>query len=316
MVASVLSQKYKTQKTIGNHNNHIGVPLTLFQLQDDDEVIVVEMGMNHAGEISVLSQAAAPDIAVITNIGDAHIENFENREGILRAKLEITDGLKPNGVFIVNGDDPLLSKQSNAIKCRLDEALVAPLGIEGSQYTYGDTTLHIPQPGKHMVMNALLAAKVGELLGLTPEQIKDGIAAFTPSENRMEVISAHGMKIINDAYNANPSAMKATLEILQYADGRKVAILGDMFELGDRAQALHREVGLFAAEQGVTLIAIGTLAKHMADAYNEVSQSALHFPDKAAFLSQWKAILKPGDTVLIKASNGMAFMEIVKELTQ
>jgi UDP-N-acetylmuramoyl-tripeptide--D-alanyl-D-alanine ligase len=317
MIASVLSQKYKIKKTEGNYNNHIGVPLTLFQLEEGDEAIVVEMGMNHAGEIHKLSMAATPDIAVITNIGDAHIENFENREGILQAKLEITDGLHENGLLIVNGDDALLNNKYNfkTIYCHMRDTVIEPLGMAGSRFTLGDRLAHLKLPGGHMVMNALLAAAVGEALGLDPAQIVKGIENFNPSDNRMEFITVHGMQIINDSYNANPSAMKAAIQSMEGIKTRRVCVLGDMFELGGHAEALHREVGRFTAEQGAILVAVGNLARYMADGYMELKRDGLfYFPDKNSFLAVWPDILRPGDTVLVKASNGMGFTEIIEAL--
>jgi UDP-N-acetylmuramoyl-tripeptide--D-alanyl-D-alanine ligase len=317
LTASVMSQGFKTKKTDGNFNNHIGVPLTLFGLDEGDEVIVVEMGMNHAGEIRELSLAAAPDIAVITNIGDSHIENFENREGIFRAKMEITDGLKANGVLIVNGDDPLLNKNDRhkTILCHIDKTSVVPLGLDGVRYHYKGQGINIPLPGEHMISNTLLAAAVGETMGLTLRQIAKGIESFTPSPDRMSFIQANGMQIINDSYNANPASMKAAISVLKDIKGRRVCILGDMFELGRHAEPLHREVGVYAALQGVNLITIGPLAKHAADGYETAGNyKAVRFPDKSSFLLAWRDMLEPGDTVLLKASNGMAFNEVLEGL--
>jgi UDP-N-acetylmuramoyl-tripeptide--D-alanyl-D-alanine ligase len=317
IIASVLAQQYKTKKTMGNFNNHIGVPLTLFSLEGGDEAIVVEMGMNHAGEIRLLSQAARPDIAVITNIGDSHIENFGSRDGILQAKMEIIEGLKPDGLLIVNGDDPLLKRgyACKTLYCHMDVSSIIPLGLRGTRYHYKGQGINIPLPGEHMVSNALLAVAVGETLGLSPAQIARGIESFTPSENRMAFVEIGGMQVINDSYNASPASVKAAISVMQGLENRRVCILGDMLELGTHAEALHREVGIYAAQQGVNLITIGTLARHIAEGYMTHSKyKAMHFSDKQGFLDKWRDILEPGDVVLLKASNAMAFNEILEGL--
>jgi UDP-N-acetylmuramoyl-tripeptide--D-alanyl-D-alanine ligase len=282
IIASVLSQQYKTQKTKGNFNNHIGMPLTVFQLKPDTEVMVLEMGMNHAGEISVLSRAAAPDIAVITNIGDAHIENLGSRENILKAKLEILEGLPESGVVVLNGDDPLLAPLASGLRERFARVLlpslknpesgpvslsdIVELGIDGTRCRLHINNqfgpLHIPLPGEHMLSNALTAAAVGEALGLSVQQIANGIAAFAPSGDRMAFIEANGLHIVNDIYNANPSSMKAAISMLKGIEStRRVCVLGDMFELGSHAENLHREVGRHAGQQGIDLlVTIGPMA--------------------------------------------------------
>jgi len=274
MISYVLARKFKTQKTLGNFNNDIGLPLSIFQLTPEDEVLVLEMGMNHGGEIHELSLVGAPDIAVITNIGDAHIENFENREGILHAKLEILDGLSPGGVAIFNGNDPLLTgpiakakaarfkllyPNSSNIKSMSENNIAGGLShfvIDGQ-----DVHVNLALPGSHMVMNALLAAAVGIEMGLTPEEIAQGFDDFTPPAGRLTLMELKGMTVINDAYNANPASMQEAIKVVISQEGRKVCVLGDMNELGQVSQARHKEIGAFAAEAGIDmLVTIGKMA--------------------------------------------------------
>ena len=323
---------------MGNFNNDIGLPLSIFQLTADTQVLVLEMGMNHANEITELSKVGAPDIAVIANIGDAHIENFANREGILHAKLEIVDGLHPSGIVVLNGDDPLLTgaiaiektKQFTVRYPSSDNIIKAePLGITATRCHFcidgQDIHLTVPLPGNHMVMNALLAATVGIEMGLTPEEIAQGFDQLEPPGGRLTIREANGMTIIDDTYNANPQAMREAIKVLLLESGdktttRRVCILGDIFELGHVAEDRHREVGAFAATAGIDLlIAIGSLARYMYEGYTAATDrvfTALHFADAAQFLAQWQTILFPGDIVLVKASRGMAFERIVEKIAE
>ena len=319
IIASVLSQKYKTLKTQGNFNNDIGLPLTLLSRKSDHEALVLEMGMNHRGEISILSKIGRPTICMITNIGDAHIENLGSREGILQAKAEIFDGLQDGGTVILNGDDPLLtglpavSHAGKTIYCRMaDATFIKYHGLKGTSCRIFGTEVYIPLPGDHMIMNALMAFATGLELGLTPSQIAEGIKSFTPTGHRMAISEvgsgSSAMTIINDTYNASPPSMKAAIDMLVNADQsdtktRKVCIFGDMFELGDFAEEMHKDVGQYAREKIDLLISIGELSRHM-DAEH-------HFETKESFVKEWKTILRPGDTVLIKASRGMKLEEII-----
>jgi len=353
MIYHILARKYKTKKTLGNFNNDIGLPLSIFQLEADDEALVLEMGMNHAMEIHELSKTGTPDIAVITHIGDAHIENFADRTGILHAKLEIVDGLKPDGTVILNGDDVLLTgdiaanktasfkvqypNSQNIVSVKPAGAnSTAAIGAElapardsqfpklfsGSECHFNwrgqDIRLTVPLPGAHMVMNALLATAVGVEMGVSPEEISRGFDDFVPPSGRLSVEKINGMTVINDAYNANPAAMRESLKILSTDTARKVAILGDMNELGHVAEARHREIGAFAAEMGIDLlVAIGTLSRFMYDAFCheglEKPKHKLYFPTVDEFL-QCHDLLLPGDTVLVKASRGMEFERIIEKI--
>ena len=316
IIASVLSQKYKTLKTVGNFNNDIGLPLTLLGRKKEHEAMVLEMGMNHLGEIRVLSKIGRPDICLITNIGDAHIENLGSREGILKAKSEIFEGMKQGGTVILNGDDPLLAAlpkvphAKKTIYCSMNDVCnIKHMGLPGTTCEIYGTPVKVPLPGAHMIMNAIMAFAVGRELGVTPQQIAEGIKAFKPPGHRMAITEANGMTVVNDAYNASPSSMKAAIDIMCEIEGRKVCILGDMLELGDFAQALHEEVGDYAAAKKMDLlIAIGPLSKHM--------RRAVYFETKEAFLAKWHQYLKQGDTVLIKASRGMALESIAEEISK
>ena len=330
MIASILTKKFRTKKTIGNFNNDIGMPLSVFELRDLDEVIVLEMGMNHAGEIAPLSLAAEPDIVVITNIGDAHIENFENREGILHAKLEIIEGLKKTGCAFFNGDDPLLTgsiaqkktaglsvfyPNSANIVCAKSQGL---MGTE-CHFNWQNTDVHVnvPLPGSHIVTNALLTTAVCLGLGCTPEDIAAGFKDFEPSAGRLNITNTGGMTIINDIYNSSPDALKGSLRILAEQSGRKVAILGDMLELGHMAVVRHKEAGEFVAELGIdVLITSGDLAKYIHESYAAASEKgiALHFDTKGDFIAKKDDVLIEGDTVLVKASRGAKFEEIMVSL--
>jgi len=328
MIYHVLSRKFKTKKTIGNFNNDIGLPLSIFQLEPEDEVLVLEMGMNHAGEIHELSLTGAPDITVITHIGDAHIENFENRTGILHAKLEIVDGLAPDGVVILNGDDPLLTGEIATEKVKAFRVLypsskniieAEPMGLQKTHCHFNwkeqDIIITVPVPGAHMVMNAFLAVAVGVEMGISADEITLGFNDFAPPEGRLSVETANDMVIINDVYNANPAAMKEAIKVLHSPEtakhSRRVAILGDMNELGHVAKERHFEVGEFANKSGLDLlVAIGELSKHIYDGFNN-PQKSLYFKTVGEFLSQLKEILRSGDIVLVKASRGMAFENIV-----
>jgi UDP-N-acetylmuramoyl-tripeptide--D-alanyl-D-alanine ligase len=332
MIAEVLAQKFKVKKTIKNFNNEIGVPLSIFQTEADDEMLVLEMGMNHAGEISELSRTGAPDIAVITHIGDAHIENFENREGILRAKLEIIDGLRAGGKIILNGGDPLLTGEIAAEKIKGVEAIFAggeniveaePQGLQETRckFNWRGEEIHVtvPIPGAHMVSNALLASVVGIETGVSPAQISAAFEKFKPPEGRLNIFEAADMTIIDDVYNANPASMLEAIKVLCREDSRRrVAVLGDMNELGHVAEARHREVGEFAASSGVNLlISIGKHARKIHEGFFYTSKNAIaiHFETLDEFFSK-KSFFQKGDLILVKASRGMQFEKIISKIKE
>ena len=331
VIASVLKEKYRTLKTQGNFNNECGLPLTIFEMNEEHQVSVLEMGINHFGEMRKLSTVASPDICVITNIGVAHLEFLKTREGIMQEKTQMFQDMKPGGSVVLNGDDPLLStigpvKGSDPIFYGLDQDKnviyatdVEPLGLKGTSCTIhlpeGSFSCVVPIPGIHMVSNALAGSAVGSKLGLTTEEIKRGIESLPSIPGRNHIIQTDRLILLDDCYNANPVSMKASLDVLNMGIGRKVAVLGDMGELGPDYAALHRSVGEYAAEIGIDLVcAIGPMSKEIAEGAASDGTKALWFETKADFLAQTKDILKDGDNVLIKASHGMEFPEIVEAL--
>lgn len=330
-IASVLEQKYKTHKTRGNFNNEVGVPLTLLSMPEDTQAAVVEMGINHFGEMRRLSRMVKPDICVMTNIGQCHLEFLGSRDGILKAKSEIFDFMNPEGWVCLNGDDDKLAsieevrgKKPVRFGFSADNDIwadeVVGKGLLGStaRIHAGEMNFQaeIPLPGAHMIRNALAATAVGQKLGLTAEQIAVGIASVQAVSGRSRVAEAGGLVLIDDCYNANPVSMKAAIDLLSLALGRKVAVLGDMFELGEKEKELHAEVGAYAAAHGVDcLLCAGKLSESMYAAAKEAGmKDAHHFPDREALLLQLEKLLRPGDSVLIKASHGMGYEKIVETL--
>lgn len=334
MIAAVLSAEFNVLKTQGNFNNEIGMPLTLFNLDDTHEVAVIEMGMNHFNEIHRLSVTAVPNIAVITNVGTSHIENLGSREGILKAKLEILDGLKEDGLVCLNGDNDLLS----SVQLTKEDVLTYGEGINNDYrcenvYTKGHDTyatvitptdtfdIVIPALGVHMVYNSLVAIMIAQRLGMTKEKILKGLQTYTPSKMRMNISkTTTDITILDDAYNASVDSMKASLKVLvDYEnEGRKIAILGDMFEMGEFAPEFHQQVGEYVADLDVdVLCCVGELALYIAKGASSKTKESLtinYYKDKADLICNLSHILKPQDTVLLKASRGMHFEEIVKAI--
>lgn len=333
MIASVLAQKYKVLKTAGNFNNEIGLPLTVFNITDKHEVAVLEMGISFFGEMERLSRIAQPDICVITNIGVCHMENLKSRDGILQAKTEMFRHMQPGADIILNGDDDKLAtvtmvndSKPTFFGLSSDRDVYATdienLGLKGTACTLnfpeGSIRVTIPIPGAHMVYNALAGASVGRKLGLTLEEIKAGVEALTPVAGRNNMIETGHYMLIDDCYNANPISMKASLDVLGYALGRKVAILGDMFELGTNEKEMHCEVGTYAASHNIdVLICIGNLAMEIAAGAKSIADTQTKvytFPTKEDFLEHRDEILKEQDSILIKASHGMNFPVLVEAL--
>lgn len=332
IVSSVVGTKYKVQKTQGNLNNHIGLPLTILSL-DDHEALVVEMGMNNLGEISLLSKIAKPNIAIITNVGTSHIGNLGSRENILKAKLEILDGMSENGTLIINNDNDLLhswvenySGNLNIIKYGIEnesnfKAININLKENSSTFEINFNNklekIEVPVGGIHFVYNALCATAVGAMLKISIEDINSGIKNFELSKNRMEIINlSNGAKIINDCYNANYDSMKAAINYLSKTENtRKIAVLGDMLELGEFSQELHEKVGAEVIENKIDiLITVGELGKIIGNKVLEKNEKVFMFNKNEEAINKIKSIIKNGDIVLIKASNGMKFKEIVEEL--
>lgn len=327
MIAAVLSQRFSTLKTQANFNNAIGTPMTLLNLAPEHQAAVIETGMNHFGEIRYLGEMVRPTVAVITNVGDAHIENLGGtRQGILQAKCEIFENLQPGGLAVLNGDDELLSGLTLPFetvlcgrheRCGVRVTNVTEHGIEGVTCTVTTKRdvyeVSIPSPGAYMIYPAAMAIAIGEHLGLTKAELLSGIAAYRPVGSRMHLVRCGGDRIIiDDCYNANPQAMAEALRILaQTEHPRRMAVLGDMGELGDLTEQAHRDMGALTRTLGLdTVVAVGPKAKAIQDANPDV----LWFPTVAEALSAIRAAFTAGTAVLVKASHAMHFTDIVKDL--
>jgi len=332
MVASVLAQKYVVEKTQGNYNNHIGVPLTILKWNEKTEAAVVEMGMNHFNEISVLTKIAKPTVAIITNIGTAHIGNLGSRENILKAKLEILEGLKENGNKILNNDNDLLNN------CDTKKYQKITYGIKNkSNYMAKNIIMEefnskyeikinnekfeviVPVAGEHFIYNSLCAIAVGETLGIKTEKIINGIKKFELTGKRNEIIEINNLKIINDYYNASYDSMQASLQVISNINAkRKIAILGDMLELGEHSEKLHKKVGTEVARNKIdVLLTVGEFSKYIAQEANKLGVKEVYsFDTKEECIKKLKEIINKEDCILIKASNGMNFGEISKYLQE
>lgn len=332
MIASVLSVKFNTLKTAGNFNNEVGLPLTVFNIREEHEAAVLEMGISDFGEMHRLSKIARPDICVITNIGLCHLEFLGDRDGVLRAKSEIFDFAAPGAKAIVNGDDDKLQtlKSRNDLDCisfGMDESNdvyaenIENLGLDGLKCNIctpaGDFSAHIHIPGMHMVYNALAGTCVGLHVGLTLKEIKAGIENAQTISGRNNIIHTKKYTVMDDCYNANPVSMKASLDVLATALGRKIAILGDMGELGTDEKLLHFGVGEHAAAKQIDLLlCVGTLSEEIVKGALSVNpdMNALLFETKEKLLEKLPELLNKGDSILVKASHFMQFDKIVKAL--
>ena len=332
LIASVVATKYKTLKTEGNNNNNIGLPLTILKLKDH-EALVIEMGMNHFGEISLLTDIAKPTLAVITNIGTSHIGNLGSRENILKAKLEILEGMKVPKI-IINNDNDLLHKWYEENK---EDIEIHTFGIEnesdvnaqnielredGSTFNAVSKTenLHIQVPvgGEHFVYNALCATEVGKILEIQNEKIQNGIAQFELTKKRMDIRQLeNGAILINDSYNASYESMKASLEFLEnYTGTRKIAVLGDMLELGEYSADLHRKVGEEVAKRNIDiLICRGENSKYIIqEAEKNPKIQTYYMHSNEQIVEKLGREIEKGDVILVKASNAMKFFEICQKL--
>ena len=332
IVANVVSKKYKTLKTEGNNNNNIGLPFTILRLQDE-EVAVIEMGMNHFGEISLLTSIAKPTICIITNIETSHIGNLGSRENILKAKLEILEGSKKEAV-IINNDNDLLhkwyeeNKENYNIKTygikEQSDIMAKEIKLEENKSTFTckinnvEEEINVPVGGEHFILNALCAITIGEVLKIEEDKIKEGIESFELTKKRMDIVELkNGIKIINDAYNASLESMKASLKVLSEFKERKIAVLGDMFELGDFAEELHKKVGKEVVKNNIDiLIACGENARYIADVAREkMDKENVYILRKTEEIKPLlEKIVKNNDVILFKASNGMKFYKIAEEV--
>ena len=340
MISAVLSQKYNVLKTEGNFNNEIGLPLTILRIRREHEVAVVEMGISEFGEMHRIAKVAKPDICVMTNIGQCHLENLIDRDGVLRAKSEIFDFLKPDGHIVLNGnDDKLITVQEvkgvkpvfyyvedgTAKKEDLPYEITAD-AIENKGLRGLNANLHFPEeicqihepiPGVHNVYNACAAACVGRIMGLTNEEICEGIAHAKTIAGRTNLITLGDVLIIDDCYNANPVSMKASLDVLAQADGRKIAVLGDMGELGENEREMHYDVGKYAANTGVDILfCCGTLSEELAKGAQRGHTKVMYFADREKLTQTLINFVEAGDTVLVKASHFMEFPKIIKAMEE
>ena len=330
MIASVLSQKYQVLKTMGNFNNEIGVPLTIFRIDDCHEAAVLEMGMNHFGEMHRLSKMVRPTHCVFTNIGVAHLEHLGSRDGILKAKAEMLDYAAEDAVLVINGDDDklnILKDRAVTFGCSPSSQVWAEhienLGLDGIRCRIHAKGQHmdvtIPLPGTHMVYNACAGVCLGLSLGLSMEQIQKGIETLKPLSGRSNILHTGRYTLIDDCYNANPVSMCAMLDVLNQALTRKVAILGDMGELGPDTESLHASVGKHLGTLHIDLlVTIGTLSRSIHDAAGTASPNTvcLHYDTRSQFLTEAGKILQEGDSILIKASHSMQFEQILSALSK
>ena len=330
MIASVLQTTYRVGKTPVNHNNDIGMPMAVLDMQADTQIAVLEMGMNHFREIAYLTSIAKPDVAVIINIGNMHIEHLGSMEGILQAKLEILEGMTEDGKIVLNGDDALLWNHN-----RLADVPAQYFGVQNSdatvralnvtqdngclrftaKYPGGEFAVTLMLEGEHYVADALAAITVGLALGVTQENIAEGLLHFRTMEGRQEIFEKNGITIIKDCYNAGPESMNAALSVLSNKTGRRIAVLGDMLELGGCASAEHYKVGRIAAEKADMLFCYGPNSIRML--YGALTggmpkEKARAFTDRDMLVKALKHSLKPGDVVLFKGSRGMR-MELALE---
>ncbi|EGQ2811817.1 UDP-N-acetylmuramoyl-tripeptide--D-alanyl-D-alanine ligase [Staphylococcus pseudintermedius] len=330
MLENVLSGKFRVQKTQGNYNNEIGMPLTILELNEDTEVSILEMGMSGFHEIELLSNIAQPDFAVITNIGESHMQDLGSREGIAKAKFEIVSGLKSDGYFIYDGDEPLLKPHvetltsahqvsvglsaKNDMQCQMVSHLE-----EGITFTVNDdVTYTIPILGEHNMRNAMIAIAVGRIMGLTDEQIQQQLTSLKLTDMRMQKFMApNGAMVINDAYNASPTSMKAAIDTLSHMKGETILVLGDVLELGEQSRQLHESVGAYLENKGIhQLYTFGEGAMAIHEKGKAYVNEAIHFDQKDKLMRYLTSIVEQHSVVLVKASRGMHLEEVVEALVE
>ncbi len=330
MIATVLSGTYIVSKTPENFNNDLGMPMAILGMEEDTQVGVLEMGMSHAGEISYLSKIAKPDIGVITNIGVMHMENFESQDGILRAKMEIVHGMKEGGRLCLYGDDKLLWDVRQQIsqnvtwfgknnpQCQVQAENVCRTE-SGLQFTVRSGKnrfpVTLPLEGEHYVADALAAVSVGLSMGVAPEQIALRLSRFRNIAGRQETFQAKGCSIINDSYNAGPESMEAALKVLGSRQGRHIALLGDMLELGERTEKAHYQLGKVASQYADLLLALGPNASQVAQGAQQAGMSEERifvFSDGNAMAEKLKQIYHSGDVLLFKGSHGIHVEKVLE----
>ncbi len=326
MIFSVLRKRFKTLKTQGNLNNEVGLPLTLFGLDKSYQAAVIEMGMSHFDEISRLSQTASPDIGVITNVGVSHIENLGDRKGILKAKLEIKDGLSGEYPLILNADNDMLCNIGGDVMfygidspgCDVRAENISSQDMRTSFdiiYDGGSYRAAVPAVGTHNVYNALAAFCVGVQLGIDINSILQGLSEYENTGMRQNIVNYGGITVIEDCYNASPDSMRASLDVLSSlgVKGKKIAVLGDMLELGSRSGEFHREIGKYAAKKADVLLCFGQYAQDLINGAAPTGIRAVGFDDKNELAQFLNDIGEEGDAVLIKASRGVRFEDVINK---
>ena len=329
MIAAVLSGTFRVSKTPANHNNDIGMPMAILDMPEDTEVAVLEMGMNHFREIAYLSCIAHPDVAVIINVGTAHIEFLGTQQGIRQAKLEILEGMTPQGMLLLNGDDTMLRCLDVTPKQRItyfgasegcdvraldvsQKGGVLRFTVEAGRLTF---PVEMKLEGEHYVADALAAVTVGLKLGVHPDKIRQQLDAFQNMSGRQEIFEAKGFTIINDCYNAGPESMAAALNVLGNRPGRHIAVLGDMLELGDCAQAEHYKIGRIAAEKADMVFAFGPHAGRVLDGTitgGMPENMGRAFDSREDLITALRRAVKPGDVILFKGSHGMHLEKVLE----
>ena len=326
-IAHLLSTEMKVGKTIGNLNNHVGAPLSILRLPDDCRVAVLELGMNHAGEIRALAEIAGPNVGVVTNVGYAHTEFFDGIEGVAAAKRELIEALPPDGVAVLNADDPRVAEFRKAVgqsvtfgfsegaKVRAQNLELSP---DGSRFEVDGVPFDIPLPGRHGAMNALAAIAVAGLYGIPPERLTGAARSLESEKMRGERIEKGGITILDDCYNANPEAVRAMVDVLGATPARRrLAVLGEMLELGQSAEPLHREIGNYVAGRGIdVLIGIRGASRHMVDEAVRAGMSgaAYFFEDPETAGDFVRGLARSGDAILFKGSRGVAVEKAMERL--
>ncbi|MFV0518519.1 MAG: UDP-N-acetylmuramoyl-tripeptide--D-alanyl-D-alanine ligase [Aminipila sp.] len=335
MLYYICKERYNTARNVGNLNNHIGLPLTVLGFEDETEVGILEMGMSEFGEIDLLADIVRPDVAIITNIGTSHIENLGSREGILKAKMEITNYFNHNNVLVVNEINDLLTKENtqgcykrlsvgNNGKSDFIISDIIDNGEEGISFTIEHNLetqkIVLAIPGRHNAINGTLAVAAAMELGIGMDVAAKGLSKMELTDKRLNIKGKDGIKVIDDTYNASPDSMRAGIDVLMASKGiRKIAILADMLEMGKQSKKYHSEVGEYAAKQGVDLlIAVGDDAQYIAEAAEPIlgAEKVKHYKERQQLINEIKDILTLGDTVLIKGSRGMAMDQVVKKIME
>lgn len=328
MIESVLKPQFKVKKTQGNYNNEIGMPLTILELDIDTEISILEMGMSGFHEIEFLSNLAEPDIAVITNIGESHMQDLGSREGIAKAKSEITVGLKPGGLFIYDGDEPLLKPYVNqltnvdlvSIGKHSTNSLVSQIesiNNDGIAFTINkEERFELPILGEHNMKNATIAIAVGKRMKLNYDTIFNNLREVQLTGMRMQQYhTSDNSLVINDAYNASPTSMKAAIDTLAVMNGRKILVLGDVLELGPNSQIMHEQVGEYLNGKDIdTLFTFGEESQYISNVGNQYVNHMEHFENKQKLIETIKTYVQPEDKVLVKGSRGMKLEEVVEAL--